>query len=86
MTQQARYHPSNGLSDQTFTTFASSGAERVGEPSDPGESERIEWVQVDRLRELVRTGKITDGLSLTALLFWLSFGAGSPERPGQLGG
>lgn len=48
--------------------------QHVGDPSDPSESERIEWVPVGRLRELVRTGHVTDGLSLTALSLWLAFG------------
>ena len=67
-----RYHPSNGLSDQVFHVFAAEGAEHVGEPSDPAESERVAWVPVDDVRELVRTGAVLDGLSLTALLLWLS--------------
>lgn len=68
-----RYHPSNGLSDQAFHVFAAEGAEHVGEPSDPSESERVEWVPVDDVRELVRTGQVLDGLSLTSLLLWLAF-------------
>lgn len=74
LAEQARWHPSNGLSDQTFTSFTAEGAQHVGDPSDPSESERIEWVPVGRLRELVRTGHVTDGLSLTALSLWLAFG------------
>jgi len=53
LAEQARWHPSNGLSDQTFTSFTAEGAQHVGDPSDPSESERIEWVPVGRLRELV---------------------------------
>ena len=74
LAEQARWHPSIGLSDQTFTSFTAEGAQHVGDPSDPSESERIEWVPVGRLRELVRTGHVTDGLSLTALSLWLAFG------------
>lgn len=72
--EQLTWHPSNGLSDQVFTCFVADGAEHVGEPSDPAESERVEWVPVDRVRELVRTGAVTDGLSLTGLAVWLAFG------------
>jgi len=74
LTEQMRYHPSNGLSDQTFTTFVAQGAEHVGEPSDPSESERIGWMPVNRLRDVVRAGQVTDGLSLTALSLFLAFG------------
>ena len=45
----------------------------VGEPTDPGESERIEWVPVDRLRPEIRAGRVHDGLSLGALLWCLAF-------------
>ena len=74
LSRQVRWHPSIGLSDQVFTSFLADGAQHVGDPSDPSESERIEWVPVDRVRELVRAGLVTDGLSLTALSLWLAFG------------
>jgi 8-oxo-dGTP pyrophosphatase MutT (NUDIX family) len=67
------YHPSNGLSDQRFHVFLAAGATYVGAPSDPGESERIEWVQVPELREIVRRNEMPDGLSLTGALYVLTF-------------
>ena len=70
------YHPSNGLSDQRFELFLASSASYVGEPSDPGESSRVEWVPADRVRSLVAGGEVQDGLSLTALLWWLAFESG----------
>lgn len=68
------YQPINGLSDQKFHLFISEGAQHVGEPTDQAESERIEWVSVERLAEIARAGEMKDGLSLTAVLFCLSFG------------
>ena len=65
------YHPTNGMSDLRFELFHADGATHVGEPTDPSESERVEWVPVERVRELVRSGAVGDGLSLTALLWWL---------------
>lgn len=70
---QITFHPSNGLSDQTFHIFVADGATHVGEPTDPGESERVEWVAVDEVRRLAAEGAVTDGLSLTALSHWLAF-------------
>ena len=70
------YHPSNGLSDQRFELFLAAGASYVGEPSDPGESSRVEWVPAARVRELVAAGEVQDGLSVTALLWWLAFETG----------
>lgn len=67
LTPLTRYHPSNGSSDQTFHVFMASEAAHVGEPSDPNEAERIEWVAVDRLRGLIADGQLTDGFSLTAI-------------------
>ncbi|HEX7095952.1 MAG TPA: NUDIX hydrolase [Acidimicrobiales bacterium] len=69
------FHPSNGSLDQTFHIFVAAGATRVGEPSDPYEAERIEWVPTERVRELIAAGMVTDGLSLTALSSALALGA-----------
>jgi 8-oxo-dGTP pyrophosphatase MutT (NUDIX family) len=67
------YHPSNGLSDQRFELFAADRATYVGEPTDPAESSRVEWVPAGRVRELVGAGAVLDGMSLSALLWWLAF-------------
>ena len=69
--QLGSYHPSNGSSDQVFHVFVADGASHVGDPVDAFESERIEWVSHDRVRQLVAKGEIGDGLSLTALLWYL---------------
>jgi 8-oxo-dGTP pyrophosphatase MutT (NUDIX family) len=68
-----RYQPSNGLSDQVFHIFAADGATHVGDPSDAGESEKVEWVSVAELRRLIQDGQMLDGLSLTAVLYALAF-------------
>lgn len=68
------YHPNNGQSDQRFALFLAEGATYVGQPTDPSESERVEWVGVERLRTEIAEGRVRDGLSLTALLWALTFG------------
>jgi 8-oxo-dGTP pyrophosphatase MutT (NUDIX family) len=73
LTHLTTYFPHNGSSDATFHLFAAAGATHVGDPSDPSESERIEWVDLPRLRHEIRAGRVGDGLSLTALLWWLTF-------------
>jgi len=76
------YHPSNGLCDQRFELFLASGASYVAPPSDPAEASRVEWVPADRVRTLVQTGEVQDGLSATALLWWLAFeDRGQDPRP-----
>jgi 8-oxo-dGTP pyrophosphatase MutT (NUDIX family) len=65
------YHPAPGGVDQRFHVFAADGAVEEGTP-DVDEAERVEWVPLDRVRELVRGGEVTDGYSLTALLWVLA--------------
>ena len=67
------YAPSNGSSDQIFHVFVADGATHEGDPSDIGESERIEWVAASEVRRLIAEGALTDGLSLTALLWAMAF-------------
>ena len=67
------YNPMNGLADKRFHLFVAAGATHVGEPTDVNEAERVDWMSVDELRKLVRAGEVRDGLSLTALLYALSF-------------
>jgi 8-oxo-dGTP pyrophosphatase MutT (NUDIX family) len=75
LTPLVRYHPQNGVSDQVFHIFLADGATEVGDPTDPGEAERVEWVSIERVRRLARTEEIVDGLSLTAILYALAFDA-----------
>ena len=68
------YHPSNGLSDQTFHIFHADGADQVGEPTDATEASRIEWRTTSDVRELIANGEIGDGLSVTALAVSFTLG------------
>lgn len=65
------YHPAPGGVDQTFHVFLAEGAVEEGEP-DVDEAERVEWVPLDDVRALVADGQVTDGYSLTALLWVLA--------------
>jgi 8-oxo-dGTP pyrophosphatase MutT (NUDIX family) len=67
LTRLVSYHPSNGTTDQIFHAFVAAGATHVGDPPDAAESERIEWVPLERARSLIRAGEMRDGLSLVAL-------------------
>jgi hypothetical protein len=64
----------NGICDQVFRTFFADGAEYVGEPTDKSESERVEWVPIDALRDAVRAADVRDGMSATPLLYAFAFG------------
>ncbi len=70
-----RYQPTNGLSDQVFHCFYADSATLLGEPSDPGEAERLEWVSVAELRRITRDEEMLDGLSLTAVLYAFTHGS-----------
>ena len=74
LTHLVDYFPINGIGDQRFDLYLADGATHVGDPSDPSESERVEWLPVDRLREEVRSGRMTDGISLTSVSWALAFG------------
>ncbi len=66
------YFAHNGTSDVTFHLLTADGATYVGEPTDPDEAERVEWLPWSRVREEISAGRVTDGLSLTALLWVLA--------------
>lgn len=68
-----RYHPINGAVDQTFAVFFASDAEEVGPPTDASEAERVEWVPVAKVVDELRAGHVTDGMSVTGLLWALQF-------------
>ena len=68
------FNPLNGISDQIFYTYVADGASHIGEPTDVGESERIEWVPVDEVRRIVRDNEMLDGMSITAIAYALAFG------------
>jgi len=70
--QLASYQPVNGVSAMRFHLFLADGATHVGDPADPTEAERIEWVSVDRLRAIIADHQMPDGLSLTACLYALA--------------
>jgi 8-oxo-dGTP pyrophosphatase MutT (NUDIX family) len=64
------YHPSPGLSDQTFHVFAAEVGRWVGDPVDIDEAERVEWVPVPALVDAIERD-LSDGFTLIALLAWL---------------
>ena len=62
------WHPCNGSVGLTFHVERATSAEHVGQPTDPDEAARIDWIPVADVPLLVRDGEIGDGLSVTALL------------------
>jgi 8-oxo-dGTP pyrophosphatase MutT (NUDIX family) len=70
----ASYNPMPGGVDQTFHLFLTHAAEEVGEPTDPTEAERVEWVPLGVVREAIVDGRIVEGMTLTALSLALATG------------
>lgn len=68
------FHPASGVSDLVFHVHLARGADHVGEPSDPFESERIEWVPVERVRRLLADGQVHEGMSVAGLAYALALG------------
>lgn len=67
VTPLCRFHPSNGLSDQTFHIFSATDVTHRGDPSDANEAVRVQWHSPEQVRRLLVEGAITDGLSFSAL-------------------
>ncbi|NYH55128.1 8-oxo-dGTP pyrophosphatase MutT (NUDIX family) [Nocardiopsis arvandica] len=61
--------PSSGLMDSEHHVFTAEGAQRIGEPEDAWESERVEWVALERVPALARERRLVSGTSLSALLY-----------------
>ena len=67
------YAPANGVADHRYEVFWAHGATYVGEPADLTEADRIEWVPVERVRTEIASGRVDNGLSLTALLWAFTY-------------
>jgi 8-oxo-dGTP pyrophosphatase MutT (NUDIX family) len=75
VTELTTYEPVSGVGDHRFVLYVAEGAQRVGDPTDPSEAERIEWVGVDRLfNEEIPAQRCLNGLTLTALLWCRTYG------------
>jgi 8-oxo-dGTP pyrophosphatase MutT (NUDIX family) len=72
VTAMTSYDAIAGISDMRFTVFLAEGADRIGEPdAGEGETTRVEWMPIADLPELVASGQVADGPSLTALSYYL---------------
>ena len=72
LTPMTSYFPHNGSSDATFNLFLAMSATHVGDPTDPDEAERVEWLTWNDVRAEIIADRVHDGLSLTALLYRLA--------------
>jgi 8-oxo-dGTP pyrophosphatase MutT (NUDIX family) len=70
-----QYHPSNGLSNQTFHVYVANGLVQRGKRYDTNEVSRVAWFTPAEVAEMLRANAIRNGLSLTGLL-WFFFRSG----------
>jgi 8-oxo-dGTP pyrophosphatase MutT (NUDIX family) len=60
--------PSNGSIDTVHYIFQGEAAGHVGAPSDRSEAERLEWLPLRDVRQLIAKGEIVSGPTLIGLL------------------
>lgn len=73
------FQPMPGMVDTPHDIYLAYSAKKAGEPSDPEEAARIEWVPLSRVLELVTRGEIIGSGSLIGLLYYLARQRGSPS-------
>ncbi|MBK1785001.1 NUDIX hydrolase [Prauserella cavernicola] len=66
--------PMVGSADAENLLYLARGAERIGEPTDINEAERVSWVPLDSIREYIESGEIVGAASQVGLLHVLAFG------------
>jgi ADP-ribose pyrophosphatase len=64
------YHPANGSTNQVFHVVRCRAVALAGE-FDRSEIDAVRWVPREEARQMIRSGALRDGLSLTALLLHL---------------
>lgn len=60
--------PSNGSIDTVHYLFHAEGAEPTGPPADASEADRIEWIPLSKIRNLIANGEIVSGPTLIGVL------------------
>ncbi|GAA3752970.1 8-oxo-dGTP pyrophosphatase MutT (NUDIX family) [Spinactinospora alkalitolerans] len=64
--------PSSGISDSEHHIFLAETAEHVGEPEEDWEAERIDWVPLARVPELIAERELVSGTTMNALLYLMA--------------
>lgn len=66
--------PAPGFLDHSFNAFVADGATWSGPGPDANEVSDLTWLPIEGVREQIAKGTVTDGLTLTALLYVLNSG------------
>lgn len=68
LTHLMTIQPMVGTADAANVIYRADGAEYVGGPEDINEAERVEWIDVDRVPELIRSGEIVGAATVAGIL------------------
>ena len=60
--------PANGITDSQHFVFRADGATYIGPPTEKNESDRIEWVPLPKIREMIDAREIVSSAALVGLL------------------
>ena len=63
--------PANGITDSQHHVFRADGATHIGPPTEKNESDRIEWIPLERVRGMIDRREIVSSGSLVGLLYVL---------------
>jgi 8-oxo-dGTP pyrophosphatase MutT (NUDIX family) len=86
LTALIRSQPGAGIMDSTHHVFRATGASYVGEPVERNESDRIEWIPLADVPEMIAREEIVSGITLVGLQQALLQEAFTPGRPGGVPG
>lgn len=66
------FNPSNGMSNQTIHIVSGKAENQQPSSFDTDEVLAVHWLSIAEVKELIRTKKLTDGISFTAVLYYLT--------------
>ncbi|MFC7246059.1 NUDIX hydrolase [Catellatospora aurea] len=75
------FEPMIGMVNCPHHVFLGRGAERIGEPTETTEMERMQWVPLAEVPELIRSGLVSNSGTLVALLHVLAMSGPSATQP-----
>jgi 8-oxo-dGTP pyrophosphatase MutT (NUDIX family) len=75
------FEPMIGMVNTPHHVFMARGAERIGEPTEKTEMQRMEWVPLAQIPDLINQGQVSNSGTLVALLHLLAIsGPTAPRR------
>lgn len=70
--------PSNGSMDAIHYLYRTNSAAYLGPPTDVTEADRVAWVPLAEIKDLIQKGQIVNGPTLISLLYVLAERGGFP--------